>query len=438
MNELLQKIKRRCEREKLTTKEYKKEILYLDDDEPKMREGLIVQIPEERDFKNIILTETEELKDVYKSKFHKFKFIKGFEAIWSPSLEIIECEIQTEEPLFRHPSFIIRRLRRYFEPEKKTSSKKEANSFEFPSPNKNITVTIGIGSNEHAILRNFQRDNFYGRGSLRPRPTIKFEGVKVSTHKEAKDFLIKLANTILFQIDMVTNLPLHMASDREILRDLRLSRRKASESELSFKSPKYEYDQEAMSLYWYARTSTNMPLLQFLAFYQVIEFYFPQYSYMEAQKRIRNVIKNPVFDANSDGDIAQILNVVKVTSKGKSFGDERDQIKATIIHCVDKSDLKNFFDESDERKEFFDVQKKHKSVVKQKISFSNPDHDLRSDVANRIYEIRCRIVHTKDELEQELLLPFSQEASQLRYDIDLVEFVARRILIASGRPLKMK
>lgn len=434
MKELIQKIKKRCEKEGLTTKEYKKEIEFIDEDEPTVREGLIIQIPEERDFKNIILTDTEELPEVAKSKFHKFKFIKGYEAVWSSELGVIECELQSEE-LLRPPSFIIRRLSKYFETDDK-NGKKEVTSFEFPSPKEGLKVIIGMGSTEHSILRSFQREMFF-RGRIRHRPTIRFEGVTLKTHNEVRDFLLRIGNTILFQIDLVTNLPVHLASDRELLRDMRISRRKTSNKEQTFKSPSYEYDNEAMSLYWYARTATNMPLLQFLAFYQVIEYYFPQYSYREAQQRIKNVIKDPVFDPNKDGDIAQILNIVKVTSKGKSFGDERDQIKATINHCIDNNSLRAYFEESESRKEFFDVQKKQKGLVKQKISFSNTEHDIRTEVANRLYDIRCRIVHTKDEGDKELLLPFSPEVSQLQHDIDLVEFVARKVLIAGGRPINI-
>ena len=34
---------------------------------------------------------------------------------------------------------------------------------------------------------------------------------------------------------------------------------------------KSEYDAEAMEFYWYAKSADNMSLLQFLAYYQVIE-----------------------------------------------------------------------------------------------------------------------------------------------------------------------
>ena len=249
--------------------------------------------------------------------------------------------------------------------------------------------------------------------------------------------LTELGNSVFFQLDLIANIPVYLSLDRDLQREIRL-RRRTVKKDLKFTPPKYKYDSEAISLYWYARTSKSMPLLQYLAFYQVLEFYFPQYSYMEAQQKIKNLIKDPTFDTSNDNHLARILDIVKVTSKGKSFGDERTQIKATIQQCVDANELKNFLMESEKMKDFFDIQKKSKSLVKQKISFNKSEQEILIDVSNRIYDLRCRIVHTKDENDSELLLPFSSELAHLKYDIDLIEYIARRVLIAGCRQLELK
>lgn len=62
---------------------------------------------------------------------------------------------------------------------------------------------------------------------------------------------------------------------------------------------------------------------------------------------------------------------------------------------------------------------------------------MRNDIAERIYDIRCKIVHTKDVAESRdqtgnLLLPFSKEAEGLTFDIELIQYVARQVLIASS------
>jgi hypothetical protein len=49
-------------------------------------------------------------------------------------------------------------------------------------------------------------------------------------------------------------------------------------------------------------------------------------------------------------------------------------------------------------------------------------------------------VHTKgegSEGEVELLLPFSKEAELLFYDIELMQYVARKILVSASAPLSL-
>jgi len=90
-----------------------------------------------------------------------------------------------------------------------------------------------------------------------------------------------------------------------------------------------------------------------------------------------------------------------------------------------------------ERKEFLSAQTK--SLTSMRIPINKPRADLRNEVADRIYDIRCKIVHTKGggEGELELLLPFSKEAELLYYDIELIQYVARQVLIAASTPLRL-
>ena len=58
-------------------------------------------------------------------------------------------------------------------------------------------------------------------------------------------------------------------------------------------------------------------------------------------------------------------------------------------------------------------------------------------MAKRIYAIRNRVVRTKVGFEgREPLLPFDPTTRYLRHDIELVEFLAHKVLMASSRPLR--
>jgi hypothetical protein len=198
----------------------------------------------------------------------------------------------------------------------------------------------------------------------------------------------------------------------------------------------HSYERNPSSLYWYARSASSMPLLQFLAFYQCIEFFFPRYSRQEAIARIRHVLKDPQFNGTKDSSINTILNITMDGRRG-SFLEERKQLAATLKHCVDESALRDFLNETEERTRYYGSE--YKQISNKKITLSD-DPAVVDQSAERIYDIRCKIVHTKN-LESgegdEMILPFSEEADLLMEDVELIKFLARRVLIASSSPLSV-
>ena len=230
---------------------------------------------------------------------------------------------------------------------------------------------------------------------------------------------------------MLTEVALGLERARRRLGSGRRGRERSSQA-TGIQYPKTQFDAAPLSLYWYARSAAGMPLLQFLAFYQVIEFYFPIYSKSEAQRRLKAILKDPTFRGGRDADVARLLSAIQISRSG-GFGDERSQLRATLAECCDSDGLRRFIEEDKERRDFFLT--KCKSLPYHKIPLSNLSADVRGDVADRIYDIRCKIVHTKSDSRDgdvELLLPFSAEAEQLAYDIELAQYLAQQILIAGS------
>ncbi len=215
-----------------------------------------------------------------------------------------------------------------------------------------------------------------------------------------------VADALFFEIDVRFDITLGLRRgyNRQQIRPL------SPADELSRKPlqfPEYRYEKHPISLYWYARRGLGMPLLQFLAFYQTIEYYFPMYSRNEAIKRVRAFLKDPSFHVHSDGDVSRLLSSLDPGRSG-GLGDERAQLRATIIQCVEAGDLREFL-ESDERlSRFYKTQAEWKTISDKKILIGNLDADLRNDIADRIYDIRCKIVHAKGDggpAKAEALLP---------------------------------
>ncbi|MCI5139829.1 MAG: hypothetical protein D3922_15790 [Candidatus Electrothrix sp. AR1] len=69
------------------------------------------------------------------------------------------------------------------------------------------------------------------------------------------------------------------------------------------------------------------------------------------------------------------------------------------------------------------------------IPLNDANNNIIKSVANRIYDIRCRIVHTKNlSGTTKSLLPSSQGAKDLYQDIALLEFLAKKVIIAGSSP----
>ena len=260
---------------------------------------------------------------------------------------------------------------------------------------------------------------------------IRITGLDVQRHDDALAVLERLADAIFLEIDAELGVPLVLDKGRSGGGIQRW--RHDREPEISF--PASEYDSDPMALYWYGRGATNMPLLQFLAFYQVLEFYFPVYAEQEVRRRVKGVVKDPKFNPHNEQEISRILRTMRIAS-GRGGGDERSQLRAVIKACGDPDLIRDLIRKPQFRAEYFE--KKKGGPARHALRPQLGDQDLIDAVADRVYEIRCRIVHTKDSsADDERLLPFSQEAEQLQPDIDLLESLARAALVASSRELKL-
>ena len=78
-----------------------------------------------------------------------------------------------------------------------------------------------------------------------------------------------------------------------------------------------------------------MPVLQFLTFYQVLEFYFYRYLRRNAEQGITNLLEEEPFDKLPEADKLRLLEAIRLRYEGKKVGvNERDMLKTTIKECV--------------------------------------------------------------------------------------------------------
>jgi hypothetical protein len=406
--EALDEVKARCEAAGI---EYRQED-FLDEDIL-----LEIELPDARETRTVTAIGEERFAQLAAIDFEKYRFLEGYDAIVCYEHGTIECYAERAAGGGNLKRVLTIRLG-YTGPGAKRGDGERA-----PTPDElvkvergDITLTLGTASEELRLLA----------GPERGRVALRLTGVDVERHDDARRYLAMLANALFFEIDARAGLPIVISGGR---RRVAFAGKRIDPSSLRF--PESAFDPEPMSLFWYGRGARGMPLLQFLAFYQVLEFYFPLYSAAEARRRIKLIVGDPRFNTHSSRDIQKVFRAATADFKGSSAA-ERNQLHATIRLCADPQAIREFISSS--RDGIFT--KKAKGLTEKLVKDSMDDTELLRAVAERIYEIRCKIVHTKDEEGEEefgLLLPFSKEADQLGPDIGLIELLARQALIAASQ-----
>ncbi len=256
-------------------------------------------------------------------------------------------------------------------------------------------------------------------------------GVATDRHDQALRLLQEIATSFFIDLD------LSYGSAFRLKKDIRVewASEPREEEPSSTKRPRFPvltHNDDAASLYLYARTLVSAPLLEYLAYYQVLEFFMPKYARAAAVQKLRDLLRDPRFDHDDDITLGRVIETI--TDTDRTAGTEREQLKATVTRCLDAGELARYR-EAHPRGAAAMADKKRIADVRL-LNPKDTSASLVEQVADRIYDLRCRIVHGKEggNGRGEPLRPFGPESKLLTYDLDLIRFVAQRVLITSSGP----
>jgi hypothetical protein len=123
-----------------------------------------------------------------------------------------------------------------------------------------------------------------------------------------------------------------------------------------------------------------MPLLQYLSYYQVLEYFFPSYYRSEVLSHIRQEILDPAFNPRDDSHLVRVVNAATAGPKGGA--NESDQLRATVRGCISESRLEEYLTAN--RQELTDSAR---ALDLKDVNLHEKAPDIRDQVADRIYEI---------------------------------------------------
>ncbi|MER7236071.1 hypothetical protein ABT348_34645 [Streptomyces olivaceus] len=263
---------------------------------------------------------------------------------------------------------------------------------------------------------------FFVSGGRILRPDVLDYTLKVYTSipaptGERLERIRRVADGTLFELNVKSNLALSL-KPRDRVSLPRVMRSFKPVKSVSF--PATEIPREVAALFSFAAEARDNPPFSFLSYYQILEYYMPLASKRDALKRIRREIRDLSFDVASDVSILRVLNAAE---RVKGLGEE-DALKILVRDCVREDTLDAFFDTEGAREHF---SRKGPISGVPAVNPAATNEALAVQVAKRIYALRNRIVHAKDDpryAERPQLLPRSGEANSLELDVMLSRFVA--------------
>ncbi|GAB2767865.1 hypothetical protein GCM10027020_20890 [Nocardioides salsibiostraticola] len=265
--------------------------------------------------------------------------------------------------------------------------------------------------------------------------TLKLSGLEHEKTDATAESLRKLSDSFFFDLDVRYGAVIELVAGWSRTNRIRL-RPDSVTRPADF--PVNRYPSQPIGLYRYGRSAQGLPLLSFLAFYQVLEYFFPIFTQDEVTRKVQQTIRNPLFDASDNLSIVRLVEAMRPTIK---FGmSEREQLRAAIRRCLDGDSILRYINSSEMAKDHF-CNKKQAVAGLLPLRMGSSNADIRDQVADRIYDIRCRIVHTKSDGGEggvELLMPTGPEARSLAPDIELVRLAAQEAIIAGASPLDLK
>jgi hypothetical protein len=271
---------------------------------------------------------------------------------------------------------------------------------------------------------------FYGRivysSEANFTPTVKIDFGKSIDGKLIIKATEDLVRSLLYELDVRNGIVVGTLT-RPLPREARARARRRSPTTERVRYPRVRIQYEVSDLFNFASQADDNPPLAFLSYYQTLEYFIPAAVRQSALKRIRQELRDPMFDEGSDNCL---LRIVSATERSVNIP-EASQLRTLVDEYVRKDRLEEFFRE--EWGNHFTRKGPVQGV--EAINLSNTS-SLGDQVADRIYQIRNRIVHAKDDpryQDARVLLPRSQEAEALRPDVELVRLLAMEaILIGQG------
>ena len=189
--------------------------------------------------------------------------------------------------------------------------------------------------------------------------------------------------------------------------------------------PRRTYNSDLISYYQLGLGSDSI-LLAYLAFYKILEHFFPSVAEKGLHKRMAEKMVTPEFPHTKATQLRQLASIVR---KYDQRMQEEKMLAAVIEYFFEPDEIKEWVvNYQKSRGEYYT---KPHVVLEEEHTLDLNQDQIGPSLAARIYHVRNALVHNK-EGEVARFIPYSGQESVLLAEIPIVQFLAEQLIIRSG------
>ncbi|GEM_PF-1165377 len=246
--------------------------------------------------------------------------------------------------------------------------------------------------------------------------------------------LRNILNSVLFDIEYSFNVSLEMLELSSINKRIPTIRRPISdrpEKEINFTYKKYIPE---LIQYFHLAEKVDLAPFKYLCYFHIIEYFADRSAYFNVAEQVKNLLLKPDFHLKVDNYVNQAINIFK--KENEKHLTDKIKLNRVLQQFVSLDEFKDYLI-SIQQFDYFQKEQVFqfsKTLKIPGIDFSNESNFLNT-LTNRIYTIRCSIVHSNPDFDESKAIPFahtSENLEKLYFELALVYDISKNIILKSS------
>jgi hypothetical protein len=269
------------------------------------------------------------------------------------------------------------------------------------------------------------------RGRYRRALILTIENLSNIKLEDLESEVKLILNSVLFDIEYNFSLSFETININSLQR--KLWRKPKPRYELPIEAINLTYKKYLPELIDYFHTGEKVDYIpfKFICYFHIVEYFQDKSAFFIVREKLKNIMLKPDFSLNVNLYATQALNLIKQESEKNQT--DKIKIQRVLKQFLDVDEFKQFL----VNEELLDYFSKDLTMVFTK-NLILPAIDFTSDtkfietLTNRIYSIRCSIVHSNPDFDDKKAVPFLatlENIDKLRYEVELIMEVAKTIII---------